>query len=259
MPSLLVQLICLGHFELMQITFLGTRGEIEPKTRRHRMHTSTLLIHRNNRVMIDCGTTWVGKIGTVQPDAIVLTHAHPDHAFGLQKGAPCPVWATRETWDYIDKFPIPHSLRRLIRPRKAQRIGGITFEAFPVWHSVRCPAVGYRITCGKACFFYVPDVAYIPDIEEAFKKIRFYIGDGAAIWRKMIRKHKVTGEIFGHANIRQQLTWCRKQHVAKMIVTHCGSDIVAHEKQAILQIEKFAKEKGIDVQIAYDGWQIKLS
>jgi hypothetical protein len=37
------------------LTFLGTRGEIEARTRRHRMHTSLLVSYRNAHVMIDCG------------------------------------------------------------------------------------------------------------------------------------------------------------------------------------------------------------
>jgi len=208
--------------------------------------------------MIDCGETWLGKLDRVQPDHIVLTHAHPDHAYGLQKGAPCTIWATKETWNLIKDYPIPPKQKRLIIPRTLKRIAGIAFEAFPVWHSIRCPAVGYRITCSSIKFFYVPDVAYIPDIDEAFKHIQFYIGDGATIYRQMIRKNKETGEIFGHANIRQQLTWCHKQKVPKMIITHCGSDIVAKEKKALKQIEAFAEERGVEVQLAYDGMQIAL-
>ena len=43
-------------------------------------------------------------------------------------------------------------------------ICGVTFEAFPVEHSIRAPAVGYRVTAiGKGCVFYVPDVVRIYD------------------------------------------------------------------------------------------------
>ncbi len=239
---------------MIKLTFLGTRGEIEPKTARHRMHTSLMIAYRRKKVMIDCGASWQGKIQRLNPDHIVITHAHPDHAWGLKKGAPCPVWATRETWRSIKNFPI--SQRRLIIPRKKQRIAGISFEAFPVWHSVLCPAVGYQITCQSLKFFYVPDVAYIPNIGEAFQKIRFYIGDGATIVHPMVRKNKKTGQIFGHATIRQQLTWCRKQKVSKMIITHCGSQIVSREKKAIGQIEYLAKEREVEVELAYDGLEI---
>lgn len=240
----------------MLLKFIGTRGEIEPKTARHRMHTSLLLVHRGKKIMIDCGTSWQNRLKKVKPDHIVITHAHPDHAFGLKKGAPCPVWTTKEAWKSLKNYPIKQ--KKVLSPRKRKRIAGVSFEPFPVWHSILCPAVGYRITCQNLRFFYVPDVAYIPDLDEAFKKIGFYIGDGATLFRSMIRKNKKTGQIFGHATIRQQLTWCQKQKVPKMIVTHCGTQIVSNEKKSIRLIEKFAKERGIEVQLAYDGLEIKL-
>lgn len=51
--------------------------------------------------MLDCGADWLGRVARLRPSAIVLTHAHPDHAAGLADGAPCPVYATAETWDRI--------------------------------------------------------------------------------------------------------------------------------------------------------------
>lgn len=237
----------------MKLTFLGTRGEIKPKTKRHQMHTSLLLTHQGKKVMIDCGTSWLGKAEKIAPDAIILTHAHYDHAEGLKEGAPCPVYATSVTWSLIDSYPIPKRERSIIEPRKKKRICGIQFEAFPLLHSVRCPAVGYRITCGTTRYFYSPDVAWIDHLEEAFAKIDAYIGDGATITRNMVRKHKETGEIFGHAPIRQQLSWCEKMHVPLMIVTHCGSDIVAHEKTAQKKIVSLAEERNVKIVIAFDG------
>lgn len=241
---------------MIKIVFLGTRGEIKPKTKRHGKHTSTLICYKGKRLLIDCGYSWLGKLNKIKPDYILLTHAHPDHAWGLKNGSPCPVYATKETWKIINEYPIEPSKKHIIKPRKAKCIIGIRFEAFPVLHSLICPAVGYRITCGSLKFFYVPDVAYIPNIEEAFKGIKFYIGDGATIVRPMIRlKGK---EIFGHANIRQQLTWCKKNKVPMMIITHCGSDIVKNEKKALKQIEKLAKERKVQVRLAHDGWKIKI-
>ena len=70
---------------LMKLTFLGTRGEAEARTRRHRMHSSLLLSYRRAKVMIDCGLDWLRKFERLHPDAIVLTHAHPDHARGLPR------------------------------------------------------------------------------------------------------------------------------------------------------------------------------
>jgi len=243
----------------MKLVFLGTRGKIEPVNRRHRMHTSMLVCHRGRRVMIDCGETWRDRLANVNPSAIVLTHAHPDHAFGLDAGSPCPVWATRETWERIEDFPIERKQRHLLSSRIPRQIEGIRFEAFPVVHSVRAPAVGYRIHANRVGIFYVPDVVWIPEREAAFRRIRAYIGDGATITRNMVRRHRETGEFFGHANIRQQLTWCDKEGVPQMIVTHCGSDIVAHdERRVAAKVRALARERGVEVKIAYDGMERSL-
>lgn len=219
------------------------------------MHTATLFSYLRKQILIDAGESWLGKLDTIlpKPDAIFLTHAHPDHAYGLQAGAPCPVFATQATWEIIDSFPIPQALRRVIAPGKKRRIGKISIEPFSLLHSLRCPAVGFRITCGKTKLFYAPDVAWIEKMEQALHKIQVYIGDGATITRNMIRKTKDTGAIFGHTTIRAQLTWCHKMGVPKMIVTHCGSDIVAHEMGATKKVKALAKERDVEVEIAYDG------
>jgi glyoxylase-like metal-dependent hydrolase (beta-lactamase superfamily II) len=68
----------------MTLTFLGTRGYIDARTRRHRMHTALLVTRRRRRVMIDCGEDWAPRVGRLRPQAILVTHAHPDHTGGLR-------------------------------------------------------------------------------------------------------------------------------------------------------------------------------
>ncbi len=114
------------------------------------MHSSLLVAYRR-RVMIDCGLDWLGRINEVRPAAIVITHAHPDHAWGLKEGAPCPVYASAETWDVLSAYPVE---QMIIPPRRRTGICGIDFEAFPVDHSTRAPAAGYRVSAGRAAFFY---------------------------------------------------------------------------------------------------------
>src|SRR3989475_12127980 len=109
----------------MKLTFLGTRGEIDTRTRRHRMHTSLLVSHGGAHVMIDCGLDWLGKLERLHPAAIVLTHAHPDHAWGLKQGAPCPVPAPRKTRRTLKNCRIEG--RRLIKERAPTKIFGTPF------------------------------------------------------------------------------------------------------------------------------------
>ena len=59
----------------MQLTFLGTRGEIDERTRRRRLHTSLLASYRGANVMIDAGLDWLGKLKRVVfalPDAPLM-------------------------------------------------------------------------------------------------------------------------------------------------------------------------------------------
>jgi len=239
----------------MKLTFLGTRGEIEARTRRHRMHTAVLLSHRGYRIMVDCGLDWLGKVGRLNPAAIVLTHAHPDHAWGLEQGAPCPVFAPQKTWQTLKNCPIDD--RRLIEERVPTKICGITFEAFAVEHSLLAPAVAYRITAGRARIFYAPDLIFIHDRTAALKDVQIYIGDGATLTRSFIRKRGKN--LIGHAAIGTQLGWCAKEGVPRAIITHCGSEIVTgDERKLLIKLRMMLAQRDVEVSIAYDGMELIL-
>jgi phosphoribosyl 1,2-cyclic phosphodiesterase len=239
----------------MKLTFLGTRGEIDTRTRRHRMHTSLLVSYRQTNVMIDAGLDWLGKLKRVDPSAIVLTHAHPDHAWGLKQGAPCPVYAPEITWQELQHYPIKE--RRLIKERTPTRICGITFEAFPVEHSILSPTVGYRISAGRARIFYAPDLIFIHERAEALNGVQIYVGDGATVTQSFIRKRGKA--LIGHSPVRTQLTWCQKEGVPRAIITHCGSEIATGDQRKIsAALRAIAAECDVDVRIACDGMKVKL-
>jgi hypothetical protein len=139
------------------------------------------------------------------------------------------------------------------------RIEGMWFEAFPVVHSTRAPAVGYRITAGGTAIFYVPDVVRIPRLREAFSEIRAYVGDGARIDRPLVRRDRRTGAPIGHTSIAAQLAWCARYGVPRMIVTHCGSAIVRGDQSQIApKLERLGATLGVKVEIAWDGLELVL-
>jgi phosphoribosyl 1,2-cyclic phosphodiesterase len=237
----------------MKLTFLGTRGEIEERTRRHRMHTSLLVSHRGAHMMIDSGLDWLGKLDRLRLSAIVLTHAHPDHAWGLKQGAPCPVYAPEKTWQELQHYPIKE--RRLIKERTATKVCGITVEAFPVEHSILSPTVGYRVSAGRARIFYAPDLIFIHERKAAFKGVQIYIGDGATITRSFIRRRGKA--LIGHAPVRTQLGWCQKEGVPRAVITHCGSEIVTgNEREISAKLRAIGAERHVEVRIAYDGMKV---
>lgn len=243
----------------MKLTFLGTRGEIEARTPRHRMHTSLLVEYRGGRVMIDAGEDWREALHELRPrpHALVITHAHPDHAWGLRDGSPAPVWAPDVAWADMEDYAIPDEDRHEVKPRSPFTLHDMVFEAFPVEHSIRAPAVGYRIRAGRVTIWYAPDLVYINDREAALSGCALYVGDGATMTESFVRRRGKT--LIGHAPVRTQLTWCQKEGIPRALISHCGKEIVEGDERALTaQLEAMAKERGVAAALAYDGLEVVL-
>ncbi len=239
-----------GRFELI---FLGTRGEIRIRSRRHRRHSSLLIRHNDARIMIDCGADWLRLLPAIAPTAIVLTHAHPDHAWGLAQGAQCPVYATRQTSDLLRGFPVCDWRR--VPLGKPLVIDGVRFKAYVVAHSLRAPAVGYHVSAAGRSLFYVPDVAWLPHASHVLRGIDVYIGDGATITRPLVRRR--AGTLIGHAAAATQLDWCQEAHVRQAVFTHCGSQVVGGDARRLNAVlRRLGHERDVDARLACDGYQL---
>jgi hypothetical protein len=106
-------------------------------------------------------------------------------------------------------------------------------------------------------FFYAPDLIFIHDRAAALEGVQVYIGDGATLTRLFVRKRGK--HLIGHASVRTQLTWCRKEGVPRAIISHCGSEIVAgDERKLAAKLREMATELGLEMRIAYDGMQVIL-
>ena len=83
---------------------------------------------------------------------------------------------------------------------------------------------------------------------------RCHIGDGASISRPLVRRRGKT--LIGHASVREQLDWCRAERVERVVVTHCGSQIVAGQSDSVeAKISALARDRGITINIAVTGWR----
>jgi phosphoribosyl 1,2-cyclic phosphodiesterase len=214
-----------------------------------------LLSTRKGRLLIDCGDDWLGRVGDLRPTAILVTHGHPDHAGGLKRGAACPVYATAATWRIMNRWPI--TVRCELPLERPVMVAGFVIEAQPVLHSLNAPAVGFKISTGDGCLFYVPDVAALEDLERTLRDVDLYIGDGAALVRPLVRRRGRM--LIGHASVATQLDWCRAGRVPRAIFTHCGSAIVRSAQRPVEEIvESLGRVCGVEAALAYDGLTMRL-
>jgi len=234
----------------MRLKFLGTRGYIEEKNKWHSKHSSLLV---NGRVLFDWGKTWKGKLNKLKPKVIFITHAHPDHAGGLTSDIKLPVYASGECFRQLKKLSLTNL--REIKPGRVVSQEGLKIMPYKVTHSLLAPAVGYRVSDGKAVFVYNPDIISIEKKNKILKGVNLYIGDGATLKRSLVRRKGK--KIFGHAAISTQVNWCRHFSIKKAIFTHFGKGAVEmNEKSLKRRLREFG-EKEVEVVAAYDGMTIE--
>lgn len=214
------------------------------------MHSALLIERRRSRVLVDCGKDWLGRVTSLRPTAILVTHAHEDHAAGLRQGTACAVYATAETWTAMARWPLP--LRYVLPPCREVEVAGLAITAWPVDHSLIAPAVGFGIAAGAARIFYVPDVADLGDARAALSDVTHYIGDAAAPDRPLLRSRGSV--LIGHASIDAQLDWCAAAGVRHAVFTHCGSRIVRSDPREVSRMLGAAgRRHRVAVRLAHDG------
>jgi ribonuclease BN (tRNA processing enzyme) len=232
---------------MAKLIFLGTRGEIEEYAKKHKYHSSLLIEYRKFKILIDHGVLSKKTVNQIAPNAVLITHAHPDHYIWTKKDekTQVPVYATKETINYGKFKPLNC---RLVKAGRKFRINNFMILPYKVLHSIRCPAVGFKVFLDKKTLIYNPDLVDIKNKGRILKNVDYYIGDGSSIRANLVRKRRK--EIFGHARIITQMNWCGKYNIKNIIFTHLGKETIRKEKEF--------KKKYPEIIIAYDGMKIKI-
>jgi ribonuclease BN (tRNA processing enzyme) len=237
----------------MQLHFYGTKGYVEESSAAHTGHSAFTLETEGFRLLCDFGENRRGLLAKIRPDAIFVSHAHPDHAWGLEEGTPAPVHASAVTHDLTVKMPI--ETRIILEPGRGVRAGPFRLTAMPVVHSVRCPGIGVRIEVSGRTLVYSGDVVSFEDPDEALAGADVYVGDGSTLTGSLVRRH-ASGALLGHTTVRAQLGWLAKRGIARAVFSHFGKEAIAMGEEALREaLAKLVSERlpGGEVTAARDG------
>ncbi|MDZ7837228.1 MAG: MBL fold metallo-hydrolase [Actinomycetota bacterium] len=142
---------------------------------------------------------------------------------------------------------------RIIEPEKKFSIKDISVVAYRVIHSLRCPAVCFRLR-GEKTIVYAPDIVDTEiDKSIVFKGVDTLIADGSSLNINMVRRRD--GKIFGHTRAKTVINWCKKYGIENLILTHFGKQIVTMDLTELEQKLGQYSENKVRVEAAFDGFK----
>lgn len=187
-------------------------------------------------VLIDCGGSPLHKLARVDVDlerihAVVLTHRHADHLYGLPmlvqglwlggREDPFPVYGPAETLEVAhsllelfdlaerpDMFALEWHPVPLREGRRVLEVEGVGITASPVIHGqVQTLALRFEdMTSGRA-------IVYSSDTEPCPALVRLALGADLLI-------HEATGDYTGHSSPAQAAEIAREAGVARLALIH---------------------------------------
>jgi len=243
----------------MRLHFFGTKGYVEEKSRAHSGHSAFTVETEGFRLLCDFGQNRKGLLEMIRPDAVFVSHAHPDHAWGLEEGTGVPVHASAITHAITKDLPI--RARVTLEPEKSVTVGPFRLTAFPVVHSVRCPCVAARIESAGFVLVYSGDIIAFERPEAALAGADLYIGDGSTLKGSLVRRH-ASGALMGHTTVRAQLAWLAKFGIGRGIFSHFGTGPITMGEPALTEaLAELAREKApvCRVSAARDDLKVEVA
>jgi len=250
----------------MNVTFLGTGTSVgvpavgcdcetclSDDPRDNRLRTSVLIRQQGHNIIIDASTDFrqqALRIGLKKLDAILFTHSHADHCFGLDdarplmfRGGAIPCFATETTWQglrriyaYVFEPSSYPGLPRIV-PNTIEadfELLGMNIQPLTVIHG-RLAVTAFRI----GSFAYVTDCNLIPD--ETCDRLKGL--DLLVIDALRFKSHPT------HMNLDQSLAYIERLKPRRALLTHISHDIKHAETSGHLPA---------GVEIAYDGMEVEV-
>jgi len=255
-----IELLFLGTGTSAGVPMIGCHCAVcsssDPRDKRSR--PSVVISYNGHRVLVDttpelriqCVTHGIDMI-----DAVVYTHAHADHIFGLDdvrrfnalRNGPIDVWADARTFAVLDQcyayaFAEPSPELKVYRPHLIRRtiqgpfeIAGMTWTPIPLMHG-DLPILGFRV--GRLA--YCTDVSFIP--EPSYELLR---GLDVLVLDALQHKPHAT-----HFSLGQAIQAAQRIGARQTLFTH-----IAHA----LGHEQTNRTLAPNMQLAYDGQRVLVS
>lgn len=195
-----------------------------------RTRSSAVLIVGGKTILLDAGPDikYQLKKYRLKPDAVFISHEHPDANYGLK---------------YLKSVRVFSERAGNVKPGVIVNIFGVEVLPFRVRHSKIAPYMGYRAQIHSKSFAYMTDMASLAGIEKYVRGCDILFADGSIMDRNL----------FGHMAIPNQLAVYKKWRLKRVIFTHIGHRTLLHE-----DLVKYVKGRYKNAGVAYDGMTIKL-
>ncbi|MEX0879370.1 MAG: MBL fold metallo-hydrolase [Thermoanaerobaculia bacterium] len=242
----------------MRLHFYGTKGYVDESSRAHAGHSAFVIETEGFRLLCDFGENRKGMLRKIRPDAVFVSHAHPDHGWGLWEGTDVPVHASAITHELLKELPLLN--RVVLAAEEPVSIGPFRLTPYPAIHSVRCPCVGARIVVNGFTLIYSGDIVAFEEPASALAGADLYIGDGSTLTASLVRRHP-TGALLGHTTVRAQLGWLARHGVPRAIFSHFGKGPIEMGTEALdraLAELAAANPPGCRVAAAHDGLELEI-
>lgn len=175
-----------------------------------------------------------------KPDAVFISHEHPDANYGLK---------------YLKNPKVFSEKLRNIKPGAPINIFNVEILLFRVRHSKIAPYTGYvmkiknPVPTGRQERSKIKKIAYVTDMSSTIG-MRRYIRDCNILFADGSILKRNLG---GHLSITNQLKTYKKWRLRKVIFTHVGHNTLPHE-----DLVKYVKGRYKNADVAYDGMTINL-
>lgn len=230
----------------MQIKILGTRGEIKPRAPRHANHSGILI---DSKLMFDVGEE---KFLREKPEAIFITHLHPDHAFFVRENEPRITEAKIFAPEICRGYPQVKIISESIK------IDEYKIIPLPTIHSKNVKSQSYLIKTAGKKILYTGDMIWIKkEYWKFLKNLDLVITEGSFMREGGMVQRDEFGLLWGHQGIPDLIKFFSR-FTRHIIITHFGSWFYKDMPAAEKEIEALGEKHDVGAEVGYDGQIINL-